>query len=51
MFVGADLAPNTRGVLPGGALCDGTDGPRLWAGRSVTSLHERLLPYVAPDGP
>ena len=28
-YVGADLTPNTRGVLPGGVLYGGADGPWL----------------------
>jgi hypothetical protein len=44
-------APITMGVPPGGALCGGADGPRLWAGRSMTWAPERHLPRVAPDVP
>jgi hypothetical protein len=44
-------APITRGVPPGGALCDGAGVPRLWAERSVTWAKERRLPGATPDGP
>jgi hypothetical protein len=50
--VGAFFGCQSLASVPlGGALHDGTDGPWLYAGQSVTWAQEWCLPCVTPNGP